>query len=75
MPNVEGLAKKRQSKSSIASSISTYIKNVGTMNKSTAGEYALRLNDFMDFIANEYPDSLNLDNLLIMLKQFLILPV
>ena len=69
MTNVKDLAKKRQSNLSIASSVTNYIKNVGTMNKSTAREYALRLNDFMNFVANEYPDVLDMDNLLVMLKQ------
>ena len=69
MTNVKDLAKKRQSNLSITSSVTTYIQNVGTMNKSTAREYALRLNDFMNFVANEYPDVLDMDNLLVMLKQ------
>jgi integrase len=39
------------------------------MNESTASEYALRLSNFMNFVADEYPDILDMDNLLIMLKQ------
>lgn len=61
--------KNRQSNPLIARSIITYIKNVNTMNKSTASEYALRLSNFMNFVADEYPDILDMDNLLIMLKQ------
>jgi integrase len=61
--------KNKQSNPSIAHSIATYIKNVSTMSKSTAEEYSLRLNGFMGFISNEYPDILGMDNLLVILKQ------
>ncbi len=39
------------------------------MCKSTADEYAVRLINFMNFVAIEYPDILDMDNLLIMVKQ------
>jgi integrase len=65
----KSLVNKQPNRSSIARSIITYIKNVSTMSKSTADEYALRLNDFMNFVANEYTDVSGMDNLLVMLKQ------
>ena len=48
--------------------IATYIRNVGTMNKSTAYQYFSRLNDFEEFVANEYDNRLSVDNLLAKLK-------
>jgi integrase len=70
MANIKTLAENKQSNYSlVASSITTYIKNVSTMSKSTANEYALRLKDFMNFLVNEYPGVLGMDNLLVMLKQ------
>lgn len=70
MANNRILTKDKQPNHSLtARSIVTYLKNVSTMSKSTANEYALRLNDFMNFVANEYPDVLGMDNLLVMLKQ------
>ena len=55
--------------SSTANSITTYLKNVSTMNKSTACQYLSRLNDFKDFMANEYDNHLGIDNLLLKIKK------
>ena len=55
--------------SSIANAVNTYIKSVSTMSESTAYEYLSRLNDFEDFIANEYDNRISIDNLLIKIKQ------
>ncbi|MFZ0897000.1 MAG: tyrosine-type recombinase/integrase, partial [Candidatus Nitrosopolaris sp.] len=52
-----------------ANSITAYIRNVSTMSKSTACEYLSRLNDFKDFIANEYDNHLTIDNLLLKIKK------
>jgi hypothetical protein len=49
---------------SIANAVNTYIKSVSTMSESTAYEYLSRLNDFEDFIANEYDNRIRIDNLL-----------
>jgi|SRR5918912_1531404 hypothetical protein len=64
------LTKKRQSSnhSSTNSAIATYIRDVGTMSESTAYQYFSRLNDFKEFIANEYDNRLSIDNLLVKIK-------
>src|SRR5919198_988620 len=61
---------KRQSSnhSSTNSAIATYIRDVGTMSESTAYQYFSRLNDFKEFIANEYDNRLSIDNLLVKIK-------
>ena len=50
------------------SAIATYIRDVGTMSESTAYQYFSRLNDFKEFIANEYDNRLSIDNLLVKIK-------
>ena len=52
--------------SSTANSITTYIKNVRTMSKSTACQYLSRLNDFKDLRTD---DHLSIDNLLLKIKK------
>ena len=62
-------AKKQPSNhSSTNNAIATYIRNVGTMSESTAYQYFTRLNDFKEFIANEYNNHLSVDNLLVKTK-------
>jgi integrase len=48
--------------------IATYIRNVGTMSEPTAYQYFTRLNDFKEFIANEYDNHLSIDSLLVKIK-------
>jgi len=55
--------------SSVASTITSYIKNVSTMNKTTAYHYFSRLKDFKNFIADEYDSRLSIDNLLLKIKK------
>lgn len=47
-----------------ATTVSSYIRNVSTMNQSTAYQYHSRLKDFEDFIGNEYHIRLSVDSLL-----------
>jgi integrase len=54
---------------SAATTVSSYIRNVSTMNKSTAYQYLSRLNDFKDFIGEQYRSRLSVDNLLLKIKQ------
>ncbi|MGA9152217.1 MAG: hypothetical protein WBZ36_16705, partial [Candidatus Nitrosopolaris sp.] len=48
--------------------VTSYIRNVSTMNKSTAYQYFSRLNDFKDFIKSQYDNRLSIDNLLLEIK-------
>src|SRR4051794_22656191 len=48
--------------------IDTYIRNVGTMSVSTAYQYSSRLNDFKEFMANEYDNHPGIDDLLKKIK-------
>jgi integrase len=52
-----------------SNTITSYINNVSTMNKSTARHYLSRLNNFNRFIANDYGSSLTIDILLLDIKQ------
>ena len=52
-----------------SNTITSYINNVSTMNKSTARHYLSRLNNFNRFIANDYGSSLTIDTLLPDIKQ------
>src|ERR1051326_7268272 len=49
--------------------MTTYIRDINTMNKSTANEYLSRLNDFKDFMVNEYDSLLSIDDLTTKIKQ------
>jgi integrase len=70
MANTRKVVKNRLSDhSSTTNSITTYITNVSTMSKSTAREYFARLNNFSDFIANEYHNQLSIDDILFNLKK------
>jgi len=53
----------------VANTVTSYIRTVSTMNKSTAYQYFSRLNDFADFIRKEYENRLSLDSLLNRIKQ------
>jgi integrase len=53
---------------STLNSVDTYIANVSTMNKSTAYEYLIRLNNFRNFMANQYHTPSGLDDLLVKLS-------
>jgi integrase/recombinase XerD len=48
--------------------IATYIRDVGTMSESTAYQYFSRLNDFKQFIANQYDNHFSIDKLLVKVK-------
>jgi integrase len=61
-------ANKAITKNATNNAIATYIRNVGTMSESTAYQYFTRLNDFKEFIANEYNNHLSVDNLLVKIK-------
>jgi hypothetical protein len=62
-------AKKQSSNHfSTNNAIATYIRNVSTMSEPTAYQYFTRLNDFKEFIANEYDNHLSIDNLLVKIK-------
>ena len=47
--------------------LSKYIKNIGTMNKTTAYEYQIRLTTFAKSVFNDY--NITLDKLIIKLKE------
>ncbi len=49
--------------SSTNNAIDTYIVNVGIMSESTAYQYLSRLNDFKEFMVNEYGNHSNIDDL------------
>jgi hypothetical protein len=49
--------------------MSTYIRDISIMSKSTANEYLSRLNDFKDFMVNEYDSHLSIDDLTTKIKQ------
>jgi hypothetical protein len=49
--------------------IATYIRDVGTMSESTAYQYFSRLNDFKQFIANQYDNHFSIDKLLVKVKK------
>jgi integrase len=52
------------------SAITTYIRNIRTMSKSTADEYLSRLNDFENFVAKEYDNSrLTINDLIAKIKK------
>ena len=51
--------------SSVENTVTSYIRNVSTMNNSTAYQYLSRLEDFNRFIAKKYNNRLSIDNLLI----------
>jgi integrase len=51
--------------SSVENTVTSYIRNVSTMNDSTAYQYLSRLDDFKRFIAKKYNNRLSIDNLLI----------
>ncbi len=53
---------------SASKSVIMYIDNVSTMSNSTANEYYFRLNRFMTFIANKYASNLDIDSLLVKIK-------
>ena len=55
--------------SAVANTITSYIKNVSTMNKTTAYHYFSRLKDFKNFIADEYDSRSGIDNLLLKIKK------
>jgi len=48
--------------------ITIYIRNIGTMSKSTAYEYLTRLNNFKEFKANEYDNNLSADDIITKIK-------
>ena len=50
-----------------ANTVTSYIRNVSTMNESTAYQYLSRLKDFEDFVANE--NDLSVDQLLLEIKK------
>jgi integrase len=50
------------------SAISTYIRNIMTMSKSTANEYLFRLNNFENFVAKEYHNRLSINDLIAKIK-------
>jgi integrase len=52
---------------SAANTVTSYIRNVSTMNESTAYQYLSRLKDFEDFVANE--NDLSVDQLLLEIKK------
>ena len=54
---------------STARAITSYIKNVSTMNKSTAYHYFSRLRNFKGFITDEYDSRLGVDSLLLEIKK------
>ncbi len=51
------------------SRVTTYIRNIRTMSKSTAKEYLLRLNNFEGFIATQYNSHLSIHDLIAKIKQ------
>ncbi len=55
--------------SAAANTITSYIRNVSTMNKSTAREYFSRLEDFKGFMQSEYDNLLSVDKLLLKIKK------
>jgi integrase len=65
----KSLKKQLSNNSSIDNVITTYIRNVNIMSESTAYQYLSRLNDFKNFIANEYDNHLSVDNLLVKMKK------
>jgi len=52
-----------------STTITSYINNVTTMNKSTAYHYHSRLRNFKDFIADEYGSRLSVDCLVLEMKE------
>ncbi len=55
--------------SAAANTVTSYIRNVSTMNKSTAREYFSRLQDFKGFMQSEYDNLLSVDKLLLKIKK------
>ena len=55
--------------SAAANTVTSYIRNVSTMNKSTAREYFSRLEDFKGFMQSEYDNLLSIDKLLLKIKK------
>ena len=55
--------------SAAANTVTSYIRNVSTMNKSTAREYFSRLEDFKGFMQSEYDNLLSVDKLLLKIKK------
>jgi integrase len=54
--------------SSTNDAVTPYIRNIGTMSKSTAYEYLTRLNNFKEFIANDYDNNLSADDIITKIK-------
>ena len=54
--------------SSTTNSVTTYITNISTMNRSTAREYSARLNYFKDFVASKYNNQ-SIDHLIVKVKK------
>lgn len=61
-------SKKQSPKRSSNYGIATYIKNVSPMSKSTAYQYLRRLNNFNEFIVNQYGNRLSIDDLIAKVK-------
>jgi integrase len=55
--------------SAAPNTVTSYIRNVSTMNKSTAREYFSRLEDFKGFMQSEYDNLLSVDKLLLKIKK------
>ena len=56
------------------SAIAAYIRNIRTMNKSTAEEYLSRLNNFENFVAKEYDSCLTINDLIAKIKKAMLDP-
>jgi integrase len=56
------------------SAIAAYIRNIRTMNKSTAEEYLSRLNNFENFVAKEYDSCLTINDLIAKIKKAMLNP-
>jgi integrase len=54
---------------SAANSVNSYVRNVSTMNESTAYQYLSRLKVFEDFLGGEYGNHLSVDSLLLQIKK------
>src|SRR5690242_7178329 len=68
MPNPPKVVTKSVGNRLTSKSVITYIDNVSTMSNSTANEYYFRLSDFMGFIVNRYANSLDIESLLVKIK-------
>jgi integrase len=68
MPNPTKVVTKSVGNRLTSKSVITYIDNVSTMSNSTANEYYFRLSDFMGFIVNRYANSLDIESLLVKIK-------